>query len=90
MSTRPPALRIALYEAGRACYLCPMTDYVPAGSAGAADDDAASAVTERAHADQVSLVRFLYADHGGIIRGKAASAASCRAGCGPGSGTRSR
>ena len=52
-----------------------MSDYVPAGSAGAADDDAVSAVVERAHAEQVSLVRFLYADHGGIIRGKAASAA---------------
>src|SRR6202167_838804 len=69
------ALRIALYGAGRACYLCPMSDYVPAGSAGAADDDAVSAVVERANAGQVSLVRFLYADHGGIIRGKAASAA---------------
>src|SRR5258707_338552 len=33
--TRPmTALRIALYAAGRACYLCPMTDYAPAGSAG--------------------------------------------------------
>jgi len=69
------ALRIALYEAGRACYLFPMSDYVPAGSAGAADDDAVSAVIERANAGQVSLVRFLYADHGGIIRGKAASSA---------------
>ena len=90
MSTSLPALRIALYVAGRACYLCPMTDYVPLGSAGAADDDAASAVTERAHADQVSLVRFLYADHGGIIRGKAASAAMLPGRLRPGSGTRSR
>ena len=64
-----------MYGGGRACYLCPMSDYVPAGSAGAADDDAASAVIERVNAGQLSLVRFLYADHGGIIRGKAASAA---------------
>jgi glutamine synthetase len=52
-----------------------MSDYVPAEPAGAAGDDAVSAVVERAHSDQVSLIRFLYADHGGIIRGKAASAA---------------
>jgi glutamine synthetase len=51
-----------------------MSDYGPAEPAGAADDDAVTAVVERAHSDQVSLVRFLYADHGGIIRGKAASA----------------
>ena len=51
-----------------------MSDYGPAEPAGAADDDAITAVVERAHSDQVSLVRFLYADHGGIIRGKAASA----------------
>src|SRR5664279_1217313 len=53
-----------------------MSDYVPAVSPGAADEDAVSAVVERARAQQVSLVRFLYADHGGIIRGKAASAAA--------------
>ena len=64
-----------MYGGGRACYLCPMSDYVPAGSAGAAGDEAASAVIERADTEQVSLVRFLYADHGGIIRGKAASRA---------------
>jgi len=52
-----------------------MSDYVPAGPAGGADDDAVSAVVEHANASQVSLVRFLYADHGGIIRGKAASSA---------------
>ena len=51
-----------------------MSDYGPAEPAGVADDDAVTAVVERAHSDQVSLVRFLYADHGGIIRGKAASA----------------
>src|ERR1700684_3410167 len=67
--------RVELYEDGRTCYLCPMSDNGPAEAAGAADDDAVTAVVERAHSDQVSLVRFLYADHGGIIRGKAASAA---------------
>jgi glutamine synthetase len=51
-----------------------MSDYGPAEPAGAADGDAVTAVVERVHSDQVSLVRFLYADHGGIIRGKAASA----------------
>jgi len=32
-------------------------------------------VAARAHAEDISLVWFLYADHGGIIRGKAATAA---------------
>ena len=32
-------------------------------------------VSQRAREENVSLVRFLYADHGGIIRGKAAAAA---------------
>jgi glutamine synthetase len=36
----------------------------------------AAAVAARAEAEGISLVWFLYADHGGIIRGKAASAAS--------------
>jgi len=36
---------------------------------------AARAVGERAEAEGISLVWFLYADHGGIIRGKSASAA---------------
>src|ERR1700739_1598690 len=77
---RPRALsgassRIELYEDGRACYPCPMSDYGPAAPAAAADDDAVTAVVERVHSDQGSLFRFLYADHGGIIRGKAASAA---------------
>jgi glutamine synthetase len=35
--------------------------------------DAARDAVARARADQVSLVRFLYADHGGIIRGKSVS-----------------
>ncbi len=36
-------------------------------------DDEARRVVARAEADGLALVRFLYADHGGIIRGKAAS-----------------
>jgi glutamine synthetase len=40
----------------------------------AAGDPAIAKVAARAQADEVSLIRFLYADHGGIIRGKAASA----------------
>ncbi len=38
--------------------------------AGQARLDVADTVLERARAENVSLVRFLYADHGGIIRGK--------------------
>ena len=34
-------------------------------------DTVADTVLERARAGQISLIRFLYADHGGIIRGKA-------------------
>src|SRR5580700_1734073 len=34
-----------------------------------------SEVSQRAREENVSLVRFLYADHGGIIRGKAAATA---------------
>jgi glutamine synthetase len=41
----------------------------------AAHDEAIASVAARAHAEGISLVRFLYADHGGIIRGKAATAA---------------
>ncbi len=37
--------------------------------------DAHARVVEEAHSAGVRLVRFLYADHGGIIRGKSASAA---------------
>ncbi|HEX3388489.1 MAG TPA: glutamine synthetase family protein [Streptosporangiaceae bacterium] len=48
-----------------------MSDYFPAGSA----DDAVNAAVERASNARISLARFLYADHGGIIRGKAASRA---------------
>ncbi len=36
--------------------------------------EAIARVTARAHENNVSLVWFLYADHGGIIRGKAATA----------------
>jgi glutamine synthetase len=35
--------------------------------------DAHARITEKARATRVELVRFLYADHGGIIRGKSAS-----------------
>ena len=41
------------------------------GSSGSGDD--VRRVLAQAEADGLSLVRFLYADHGGIIRGKAAS-----------------
>jgi glutamine synthetase len=41
----------------------------------AASNEAIASVAARAHAEGVSLVWFLYADHGGIIRGKAATAA---------------
>jgi glutamine synthetase len=43
-----------------------------AGQAAATADQAAAAV-EQADAHGLELVRFLYADHGGIIRGKAAT-----------------
>lgn len=36
--------------------------------------EAVAAAAARAEAEGISLVRFLYADHGGIIRGKSASA----------------
>jgi glutamine synthetase len=39
-----------------------------------AGDRAIAKVAAQAQADEISLIRFLYADHGGIIRGKAASA----------------
>src|SRR5512142_94889 len=42
---------------------------VPVG--GQAGLGVADTVLERARAGQISLIRFLYADHGGIIRGKA-------------------
>jgi glutamine synthetase len=40
-----------------------------------ARNEAIASVAARAHADGISLVWFLYADHGGIIRGKSATAA---------------
>ena len=40
----------------------------------AAGEEAIARVTARAHEESVSLVWFLYADHGGIIRGKSATA----------------
>ena len=41
----------------------------------AAGKEAIARVTARAHETNGSLVWFLYADHGGIIRGKSATAA---------------
>jgi glutamine synthetase len=38
--------------------------------------EAIAAVADRAQSEGISLVRFLYADHGGIIRGKSAAAAA--------------
>src|SRR6266487_1944221 len=42
----------------------------------AAGREATARVTARAHEESISLVWFLYADHGGIIRGKAATSAA--------------
>jgi glutamine synthetase len=53
-----------------------MTQYPLAGTAAAGGPGTAAEVAARAEAEGISLVRFLYADHGGIIRGKAASAAA--------------
>jgi glutamine synthetase len=41
----------------------------------AASQEAITRVVARAHEEEVSLIWFLYADHGGIIRGKSAAAA---------------
>src|SRR6516165_1787669 len=41
-----------------------------------ASQEQITAVAGRAQAEEISLVWFLYADHGGIIRGKSASAAA--------------
>ena len=52
-----------------------MNQYPQAGTpVTAADDPEIAKVAARAQADEISLIWFLYADHGGIIRGKAASA----------------
>jgi glutamine synthetase len=52
-----------------------MNQYPPAGTpVTAAGDPEIAKVAARAQADEISLIWFLYADHGGIIRGKAASA----------------
>jgi glutamine synthetase len=52
-----------------------MSDFRAAEAAAAPDPGTIEAVVERADAEHIALVRFLYADHGGIIRGKAATAA---------------
>ena len=41
-------------------------------------DGAIEAVLERTSEEQIRLVRFFYADHGGIIRGKAAGTTRLR------------
>jgi glutamine synthetase len=54
-----------------------MDPYPDAGPASdAAHQEAIAAATSRAESAGISLVWFLYADHGGIIRGKSASAAT--------------
>ena len=52
---------------------------ITASGAVHADSDAIATVAARAEAEAISLVWFLYADHGGIIRGKAAAAPLLRA-----------
>jgi glutamine synthetase len=47
----------------------------PAPLLPAASNEAIASVAARVHAEGISLVWFLYADHGGIIRGKAATSA---------------
>ena len=56
----------------------PMTEHRDRPPLLPAADEAISDVTEHVHAEEISLVWFLYADHGGIIRGKAASGRCCR------------
>jgi len=52
-----------------------MNQYPQGGSpVTAAGDPAIARAAAQAQADEISLIWFLYADHGGIIRGKAASA----------------
>jgi glutamine synthetase len=52
----------------------PYPDAGPASDAGR--QEAIAAASTRAESEGISLVWFLYADHGGIIRGKSASAAT--------------
>jgi glutamine synthetase len=54
-----------------------MDQYPQAGTPiTATGQEAAAAAAARAEAEEISLVWFLYADHGGIIRGKSASVAT--------------
>jgi len=54
-----------------------MAQYPQAGTPiTAATPESVAAVAERAQVEGISLVWFLYADHGGIIRGKSASEAA--------------
>jgi glutamine synthetase len=52
-----------------------MNQYPSTPPAAGARREAMAIAAARAEAEEISLVWFLYADHGGIIRGKAASAA---------------
>src|SRR5450755_3023357 len=53
--------------------MTPAGTSAPAGDRQADPQHAADAALARADADGLELVRFLYVDHGGIIRGKAAT-----------------
>lgn len=55
------------------CYANAMTEPRNNAAPAAAPDNAAARVAERVEVERIDLVRFLYADHGGVIRGKAAS-----------------
>ena len=50
-----------------------MNDRVGGTAAGEHAQAAADAAAEKAAVEQLELIRFLYADHGGVIRGKATS-----------------
>src|SRR5262249_47227566 len=61
-----------------ACWQSAVRGGVERATHGGMTDGAIEAVTERTRQEEIRLVRFLYADHGGIIRGKAAGTARLR------------
>src|SRR5690606_6586220 len=65
-------LREVLPHAAQSCYADRMTDR-PGATALHQPDANVRRILERAELEGVELIRFLYADHGGVIRGKAAS-----------------
>ena len=68
-------------EPGWSCYALYMDQYPQAGpQITASGSNAITMVAARAEAEAVTLVWFLYADHGGIIRGKSAAGARLPAG----------